>query len=97
MAIIDEPELGLHPFAIEILAEMMASASGRMQIVVSTQSPTLVDCFEPGDIVVASREEGASAFQRLNEDYLDVWLEEYSLGELWRKNVIAGGTVHEGR
>lgn len=93
--IIDEPELGLHPYAIEILAELMQSASKRTQLIVSTQSPALVDCFEPEDIIVVNREAGASCFERLNADRLSAWLDEYSLGDLWRKNVIAGGPVHE--
>lgn len=93
--IIDEPELGLHPYAIEILAELMKAVSDKTQLIVSTQSPALVDFFEPGNIIVVSREQGASAFKRLNAKELTEWLEEYSLGDLWRKNVIAGGPVHE--
>lgn len=93
--VIDEPELGLHPFAIEILAEMVQAASRRIQVIISTQSPALVDCFGPSDIIVVSRENGASRFQRLDETALSAWLAEYSLGELWRKNVFAGGPVRE--
>lgn len=93
--IIDEPELGLHPYAIEILAELIQSASKRMQIIISTQSPALVDNFNPEDIVVVNRKDGASTFERLNERELSLWLEDYSLGDLWRKNVIAGGPAHE--
>lgn len=93
--IIDEPELGLHPYAIEIIAELMHSTSKRTQLIVSTQSPALVDYFGPEDIVVVNRKNGESTFQRLDKDELALWLEDYSLGELWRKNVIAGGPVHE--
>ena len=93
--IIDEPELGLHPYAIEILAELMQAVSNRTQLIVSTQSPALVDFFEPENVIVVSREQGASIFKRLNAAELTEWLEEYSLGDLWRKNVIAGGPVHE--
>jgi predicted ATPase len=93
--IIDEPELGLHPFAIDILAELIQAESERMQIIVSTQSPALVDCFEPEDIIVVNRDDGASVFRRLNAEELNLWLEEYSLGDLWRRNIIAGGPVHE--
>ena len=93
--IFDEPELGLHPYAIEILAELIKSASQRMQVIVSTQSPALVDCFTPEDIVVVNRENGESTFKRMDVQEFSSWLEEYSLGELWRKNVIAGGPVHE--
>lgn len=93
--IIDEPELGLHPYAIEILAELIQAVSNRTQLIVSTQSPALVDFFEPENVIVVSREQGASVFKRLNAAELTEWLEEYSLGDLWRKNVIAGGPVHE--
>jgi len=93
--IIDEPELGLHPYAITVLAELMHAASKRTQLIVSTQSPALVDHFEPNDVVVVNRKQGASTFSRLNpEDFKD-WLDEYSLGDLWRKNIVAGGPNHE--
>ncbi|MEZ4868283.1 MAG: AAA family ATPase [Caldilineaceae bacterium] len=93
--IIDEPELGLHPYAIEILAELLQTTATRTQVVVATQSPALVDHFRPEQIVVVNREQGASTFKRLDADNLAAWLQDYSLGELWRKNVIAGGPVHE--
>lgn len=93
--IIDEPELGLHPYAIEILAELISATSQKTQVIISTQSPALVDYFEPKDIIVVNREKGASVFKRLNEEELSTWLEDYSLGELWRKNIVAGGPSHE--
>ncbi len=93
--ILDEPELGLHPYAIEILAELIQATSTRTQVIVSTQSPALVDCFGPEDIVVVNRRKGASRFERLDASHLSTWLEDYSLGDLWRKNVIAGGPAHE--
>lgn len=93
--ILDEPELGLHPYAIEILAELIKAASQRSQVIVSTQSPALIDCFEPIDVVVVDRINGASTFTRLQPEDLLHWLEDYSLGELWRKNVISGGPKHE--
>lgn len=93
--IIDEPELGLHPYAIVILAEMIQAASQKTQIIVSTQSPALVDCFSPEDIIVATRKKGASVFQRLNEHELSEWLKDYSLGDLWRKNIVSGGPAYE--
>lgn len=95
MIIIDEPELGLHPEAIHILAELIKDASKRTQLVVATQSPVLINNFEVKDIVVVNRKNGASTFKRLNEDDFKVWLEDYSVGELWTKNVIAGGPVSE--
>ena len=93
--IIDEPELGLHPYAIEILAELIAATSKKTQLIISTQSPSLVDCFEPENIIVVNRKEGASVFNRLNKDELSSWLEDYSLGDLWRKNIVTGGPAHE--
>lgn len=93
--LIDEPELGLHPYAIEILVELIKAVSKETQVIVSTQSPALVDSFEVEDIIVVDRKDGASTFKRLESDALSLWLEDYSLGELWRKNVIAGGPSHE--
>lgn len=93
--IIDEPELGLHPAAISILAELIQVAAKRTQIIVATQSPALIDQFAMEDIVVVNREKGESSFSRLNEKDFSTWLEEYSVGELWTKNVITGGPVYE--
>lgn len=89
--VIDEPELGLHPFAISILADLVKSASERTQVILSTQSPTLVDFFEPDDIIVVNREQGQSTLERLDELSLGSWMEDYSIGELWQKNVVRGG------
>ena len=93
--VIDEPELGLHPYAIAILAELIQSAAQQTQLIIATQSPTLLDYFAPEDVIIVNRQDGASTFERLNADELQLWLEEYSLGELWQKNVIAGGPTHE--
>ena len=93
--IIDEPEIGLHPYAIDILAEVIQAVSSKTQVLISTQSPALVDCFNPKDIVVTTRKNGSSTFERLNPEELSLWLEEYSLGELWRKNIVTGGPVYE--
>lgn len=89
--VIDKPELGLHPYAIAILAELIQSAATKTQLIIATQSPTLLDHFTPEDVIIVNRQDGASIFERLNADALQLWLEEYSLGELWQKNVIAGG------
>jgi predicted ATPase len=93
--VIDEPELGLHPYAIEILAELIKAASKYTQVIVSTQSPHLIDSFDAEDIIVVNRKEGASTFKRLETEELSEWLKEYSLGELWRKDIVTGGPVHE--
>jgi predicted ATPase len=95
LIIIDEPELGLHPEGIALLAELISSAARRTQLIVSTQSPSFIDYFSVEDIIVVNRKDGASTFQRLQEKDFDIWLEGYSLGELWSKNVISGGPVHE--
>jgi predicted ATPase len=93
--VIDEPELGLHPFALGVLASMLRQASDRSQIIVSTQSAPLLDSFEPEEVIVVDRENGASRFRRLEAEPLQDWLQEYSLGQLWQKNVLEGGPVHE--
>ena len=93
--IIDEPELGLHPFAIAILAELIQATATKTQVIISTQSPALVDYFLPENVIVVNRENGASTFNRLDGDHLTEWLDDYSLGELWQKNVVSGGPVHE--
>lgn len=89
--IIDEPELGLHPFAINLLASLIQSASERTQVIVSTQSPALLDQFKPEEIIVVNRQQGHSTFDRLNADDLREWLATYSVAELWQKNVLRGG------
>jgi len=88
--IIDEPELGLHPYAIALLASLLRSASKRMQVIVSTQSVPLVNEFSIDDLIIVEREQGASVFKRYNEKDFKGWLEEYSVGELWEKNILGG-------
>lgn len=90
MICIDEPELGLHPFAIKILAELLQLASSNSQIIVSTQSVPLVNLIEPENIIVVDREKKQSKFNKLDLTKLEEWLNDYSLGELWEKNVIGG-------
>jgi predicted ATPase len=93
--IIDEPELGLHPEAIRVLGELINAAAERTQVIVATQSPLLIDNFGIDDIVVVSHKDDRSVFERLNKCDFDKWLEDYSVGELWTKNVIRGGVCHE--
>ena len=88
--LIDEPELGLHPYAITVLGSLIKSASTEHQLIISTQSVELVNEFDPEDLIVVDREQGASTFKRLNEESLEGWLEDYSLGELWKKNLLGG-------
>lgn len=88
--LIDEPELGLHPYAIAVLAEIFKQVSEQRQLIVSTQSVELVNELTPEDIVVVDQEDGASTFKRFTSDELAGWLEEYHLGELWKRNIIGG-------
>ncbi|MBB6170060.1 putative ATPase [Nocardiopsis mwathae] len=90
LIVLDEPELGLHPYAMVQLADMLRSASQGSQVVLATQSVTLMDQFALEDLIVAERHDGASSFSRPDPDRLREWLEEYSLGELWLKNLIGG-------
>lgn len=89
--IIDEPELGLHPYAIHLLGALFRSASQRMQVIVATQSTQLLDEFSVDDLIVVELEDGVSVFKRLKESDFDVWLQDFSVGELWDKNVLGGG------
>lgn len=89
--ILDEPELGLHPFAITILSELIKGLSDETQAIISTQSVELLNEFDVEDIIVVDRGENGSEFKRLNRDELIEWLDEdYSLGELWQKNLLGG-------
>lgn len=88
--LIDEPELGLHPFAISVLAGLMKSASQQHQLIVSTQSVELVNEFDPEDLIVVDKRGGASTFKRPDTESLSEWLAEYSLGDLWKKNLLGG-------
>lgn len=90
--IIDEPELGLHPAAINKFAELVKRASFKSQIILSTQSTNLVNCFDISDIIVVDRFDNQSVFKHLPEDELNTWLNDYnySLSDLWEKNMIGG-------
>lgn len=89
--IIDEPELGLHPYAIHLLGALLRSATQRMQVIVATQSTLLLDEFDVDDLIVVELENGVSVFKRLEEDNFQEWLKDFSVGELWSKNVLGGG------
>ncbi len=88
--LVDEPELGLHPYAIVVLASLMKAAATDSQVIVSTQSVDLLNEFDPEDIIVVDRENGSSLLRRLDGAKLGEWLEEYSLGDLWKKNIFGG-------
>ncbi|MCX6990225.1 MAG: AAA family ATPase [Chlamydiae bacterium] len=88
--IIDEPELGLHPFAIAILSGLLKKAASRAQVIIATQSVTLIDTFDLADLIIVEQQNGASFFHRPDPEKLKSWLHEYSLGQLWEKNVLGG-------
>jgi predicted ATPase len=88
--LIDEPELGLHPRAIGYLASMLKSASAAKQIIIATQSVTLINGFSIEDLIVVDRVDRTSSFRRLDPAAYGAWLEEYTLGDLWEKNLLGG-------
>jgi predicted ATPase len=88
--LLDEPELGLHPAAIGVLAALLQSAATRTQVLAATQSVTLVNQLTPEDVWIVEREEGASVFKHLDHSDMKDWLDDYSLGELWEKNILGG-------
>ncbi len=93
--LVDEPELGLHPFAIGLLASLIRQASVETQVIVSTQSSLLLDHFRPEDVLIASRTEGGTQIARPDPGQLATWLEEYSLGQLWEKNELGGRPIRD--
>ena len=88
--LLDEPELGLHPFAMQLLAALMRSASDKTQIIASTQSVTLANQFDWQDMVVVDQIDNASVFRRLQEAEVAEWLKSYKLGDVWEMNVLGG-------
>ena len=88
--ILDEPELGLHPFAIQVVAGLVKSVSIHRQVLLATQSMTFIDHFEAEDVIVVNRRGRESEFVRLDPVALREWLDEYSLAELWEKNILGG-------
>jgi predicted ATPase len=91
LIVVDEPELGLHPYALNMVAALFKKASHHTQVLISTQSSSFLDNFESEDIIIVNRERNESQFTRPDAKKLEAWLDEYSLGEVWEKNVIGGG------
>ncbi len=89
---VDEPELGLHPQAVDVLASMIKYAAKYTQVILATQSPRLLDSFSYKDIIVAEKDRGTgeTTLKRLNESEMESWLEDYSLSQIWEKNIIGG-------
>ena len=89
--VVDEPELGLHPYAITIFSEMVKQLPDEKQIIISTQSVELLNEFDVEDVIVVNRSEEGSIFKRLDINGLEAWLEsDYALGDLWKKNILGG-------
>ena len=92
IVLLDEPEIGLHPKALVLLHGIIKQASKKCQIVLTTQSGTFVNLFDPEEIVVVERDviKGYSVAKRLNTPQLKSWLEEFSIAEIWEKNLFGG-------
>ncbi len=90
LIIINEPEAGLHPYAIAILAAQVQSASTRTQLIVATQSVTFINQCTPDDLLIVGRHAGETVVNRIDTDEIQDWLKDYTLGELWEHNVIGG-------
>ena len=93
LIVIDEPEIGLHPYALSVVVSLLGKASHHSQIIVATQSVQMLDECEPEDVICVERRGPVSTFKRLDRESLSEWLAEYSLGEVWQKNII-GGSPH---
>ena len=90
--IIDEPELGLHPVAIEKLSGLIKMAAQKgTQVIVATQSTELISNFEPEDVLTVNQNQDGTTINRLNSEELAHWLEDYTLGDLWKQNIMKGG------
>ena len=88
--VLDEPELGLHPAALEVLADIVKATSKSNQVICSTQSVAFANQFDAEDFIVVDQNKGASSFKRVNPQELSEWLEEYGMGDIWTKNLIGG-------
>ena len=88
--LLDEPELGLHPAGIALIGDMIRALSNERQVIVATQSPLLVDAFELDEIVVLELRDGRTEVRQLDKSDYESWLEEYTPGELWQKNLLGG-------
>ncbi len=90
VVVLDEPELGLHPKAIALVGDMIQALARSRQVIVATQSPLLVDTFELDQVFVLEIRDGRTEFNSQETDYLREWLDEFSVGELWQKNLLGG-------
>ena len=90
VVLLDEPELGLHPKAIALIGDMIRALAGRRQVIAATQSPLLVDAFELHEVFVLELQDGRTELHTPDADQLKKWLDEFSVGELWQKNLLGG-------
>lgn len=90
VVLLDEPELGLHPKAIALIGEMIRALASRRQVIAATQSPLLVDAFGLDEVFVLEAREGRTKLHPPDADRLRSWLDEFSVGELWQKNLLGG-------
>ncbi len=88
--VLDEPELGLHPAALDVLTEIIKSTAKENQVICSTQSISFANLFAPEEFIVVDQEKGISSFRRLDKSSLNHWLEDYGMGDIWNKNLIGG-------
>ncbi len=88
--LIDEPELGLHPYAIGLLAAQLRGFAFDRQVIVFTQSVELLDELAASDVIVVDRRGAGSTAHNLDPAEYEAWRADYSLGEVWRKGVIGG-------
>ena len=89
--VLDEPELGLHPAALDVLADIIQKISQDNQIICTTQSVSFANHFMPENFIIVDRKNDMSTFQRLTGKHLQHWLNDYSMGDIWEKNLIGGG------
>jgi predicted ATPase len=88
--VIDEPELGLHPAALNVLAEIIKTVSKENQVICSTQSVAFANQFAVEDFIVVDQNKGVSSFSKPDKQALALWLEDYGMGDIWTKNMIGG-------
>ena len=88
--ILDEPELGLHPYAISLFSELVHRISADKQLIISTQSAELLDYFDADDIIVAELTSDGSKYTRLSSDKLRDWMDDCTLSDMWKKNIFGG-------
>ncbi|MCY4302298.1 MAG: AAA family ATPase [Aestuariivita sp.] len=90
VVLLDEPELGLHPSALALIGDLIRARATERQIIVATQSPLLADIFDLNEVFVLESTCGQTRVQRFSDDEYRHWLEQYSTGELWQKNLLGG-------